>query len=140
MTTVGKNVTTSANTSIDAYRQLELQTKVDGATPHELIDMLFNGARDKLNQAEGYIERGDIEARTAAVNTVVEILVGLQASLDHDKGPDVAGNLDSLYDYMQRRMFQANADNDLVALREVRDLLDTVQSAWVAIGVQVSAG
>ena len=128
------------HTSIEAYRQLELQTKVDGATPHELIDMLFNGARDKLNQAEGYINRGDIESRTDAVNTVVDILMGLQASLDYDQGQEIAQNLDNLYDYMQRRLFRANADNDIAAVCEVRDLIDTVQSAWGAIGPQVNAG
>lgn len=131
---------TATHTSIDAYRQLELQTKVDGASPHELIEMLFNGARDKLNQAEGSAQRGDIEARTAAVNTVVEILIGLQASLDHDQSSEIASNLDSLYDYMQRRLFRANSDNDISGITEVRDLLDTVQSAWTAIGVQASAG
>ena len=131
---------TATHTSIDAYRQHELQTKVDGASPHELIEMLFNGARDKLNQAEGSAQRGDIEARTAAVNTVVEILIGLQASLDHDQSSEIASNLDSLYDYMQRRLFRANSDNDISGITEVRDLLDTVQSAWTAIGVQASAG
>ena len=131
---------TTTHTSIDAYRQLELQTKVDSATPHELIEMLFNGARDKLNQAEGSAVRGDLEGRTLAINTVVEILVGLQASLDHEQGSEIASNLDSLYDYMQRRLFRANADNDVSGITEVRDLLDTVQSAWTAIGAQASAG
>lgn len=131
---------TTMHTQIDAYRQLELQTKVDGASPHELIEMLFNGARDKLNQAEGSVERQDIEGRTAALNTVVEILIGLQASLDHEQSKDLAANLDNLYDYMQRRLFRANSDNDVYAIREVRDLLDTIQSAWTTIGVQASAG
>ena len=131
---------TSTHTSIDAYRRLELQTKVDGATPHELIEMLFNGARDKLNQAEGSTARGDIEGRTVALNTVIEILNGLQASLDHEQSSDIAGNLENLYDYMQRRLFKANLDNDVNGIVEVRDLLDTIQSAWTAIGIRASAG
>lgn len=129
----------SSNLSIEAYRVLELQSKVDSASPHELIDMLFNGARDKLNRAEGYIERQDFESRTVALNSTIEILTGLQASLDHAQSSELAGNLESLYDYMQRRLFRANADNDRGAIREVRDLLDTVQNAWSAIGEEARA-
>ena len=138
MTTSG-NTVNSSKLSIESYRVLELQSKVDSASPHELIDMLFNGARDKLNRAEGCIERQDFESRTVAVNSAIEILTGLQASLDHDQSSDLAGNLESLYDYMQRRLFRANVDNDQGAIREVRDLLDTVQSAWSAIGQEVRA-
>ncbi len=123
---------------IQNYRQLNVQTSVDQASPHQLIDMLFTGMQDRLNQARGFVQHDDIEGRSVAINACIEIVGGLQASLDHDAGGEIAENLDSLYDYMQRRLFRANADNDMNALNEVGDLLQTLRSAWVSIEPQVS--
>ena len=59
--------------------------------------------------------------------------MGLQMSLDHEKGSEIAANLDGLYDYMQRRLYRANADDDAAPLAEVTDLLNTLSSAWQTI-------
>ena len=123
----------SVNSPVKQYHQLDIQTAIDAATPHQLIDMLFKGARDRLIQAQGLMDRADMAGKGAAINTCIEILSGLQASLDHEKGGDIAGNLDGLYDYMQRRLFRANADNDREALNEVLDLITTLRGAWTSI-------
>lgn len=115
------------------YRQLNIQTSVASASSHQLIEMLFDGVRDRLNQAKGCIERNDIASRNKAINAAVEILGGLQSSLDFEEGGDIANNLDALYDYMQRRLFRANADNDPSGIHEVSDLVETIRSAWSAI-------
>ena len=99
--------------------------------------MLLGGARTRLMQARGCINHGDIEGRSRSISATVAILEGLQASLDHERGGDLAGNLDALYDYMQRRLFRANADDDSAAVDEVLGLVDTLYEAWSAIGDQV---
>ena len=121
------------NSPVRQYRELNVQTSVGSADPHQLIDMLFQGASDRIMQAEGCMEHHDVEGRANAINACIDILAGLQASLDHDKGGDIAANLESLYDYMQRRLFRANTDNDVAGLREVGDLVRTLRSAWQAI-------
>lgn len=130
------------NNPASQYRQLDVQTSVEHASPHQLIDMLFQGARDRINQAQGFIEHRDYEGKARAINACVDILGGLQASLDHENGGEIATNLDALYDYMQRRLFRANADNDLSALLEVSDLVQTLRSAWVSIddSIHMSTG
>lgn len=121
------------NSPVKQYHQLDVETSVEAASPHQIIDMLFSGARDRIKQAQGYMLRNDQAGKAKAINACVEILSGLQASLDHEKGGDIAANLESLYDYMQRRLFRANADNDVEGLVEVGDLLATLRSAWKAI-------
>ena len=121
------------------YEMLDVQTSIDSASSHQLIDMLFQGMRTRLLQAVGSIERGDLETKAAAISACVDILGGLQASLDHEQGGEIAANLDGLYDYMQRRLFRASVDNDIEALKEVNDLVDTLRSAWVAIDPEVKA-
>ncbi len=130
------------NSQARQYQQLDATTAIEGASPHQLIDLLFQGAKDRINQAQGHIKRDDMGGKTSAINACIDIVEGLQASLDHDQGGELAGNLESLYDYMQRRLFRANTDNDVAALAEVADLLATLRSAWVQIdpAEKVSAG
>ena len=116
------------------YKKLDVQTSVANANPHELIDMLLTGAKDRLRQAQGAIQRGDHAAKSNALNACVDIIGALQASLDHDEGGEIAANLDSLYEYMQRRLYRTNTDNDLAGVVEVTDLIDTLHEAWAAIG------
>ncbi|MDV7398396.1 flagellar export chaperone FliS, partial [Arthrospira platensis SPKY1] len=49
-------------------------------------------------------------------------------------GGDIAANLDRLYDYMQRRLVEANLRSDIALLDEVAELLRPVKEAWDAIG------
>lgn len=123
----------TVNSPVRQYHQLDIETSVDAASPHQLIDMLFCGARDRINQAQGFMEHQDLAGKAKAINACIDILSGLQASLDHEKGGEIAGNLESLYDYMQRRLFRASTDNDMQALLEVGDLVNTLRSAWSSI-------
>lgn len=124
------------NSAISQYQKLTIETEVDHVTPVELIQLLFNGASNRLQRAKGCILHDDIAGRSNAISSAVAIFDGLQASLDHDKGGEIAGNLEALYDYMQRRLFRANADNDIAALNEVISLLDTLRDAWDALHSQ----
>ena len=54
----------TVNKAIAQYRKLDVQTVVDTATPHQLIDMLIKGACARMKQAQGCIVHGDIEGRT----------------------------------------------------------------------------
>ena len=130
------------NTQAQQYHQLDIETAVDSASPHQLIDLMFQGIKDRVFQAQAAIKRDDMAAKAKAVNACVDILSGLQASLDHEQGGEIADNLESLYDYMQRRLFRASTENDLKGLAEVEDLIATLKTAWSAIAPEsnVSAG
>jgi len=121
------------NKAIAQYQQLNVSSVVDSASPHELVEMLFDGATSRLQKADGCIRHGDIHGRSAAINDAISIFHGLQASLDHKLGGDLAENLDALYSYMQRQLIRANSDNDAVIVAEVLDLVETLRQAWQAI-------
>lgn len=122
-----------ANRAMSQYKQVGTQIGADGADPHQLIVMLFDGALERIAIAKGAIERESIEEKGQKIGRAIAIVDGLRASLDKDQGGEIAENLDNLYDYMQRRLFEANLNNDLGILNEVADLLIEVRSAWVAI-------
>ena len=125
----------AARRAIGAYAQVGIETSVVDANPHRLIAMLFEGARAAINLASAAIQRGDVLAKVRAFDKAISIIgQGLQASLDHQRGGDIAVQLNTLYDYMLRRLLVANGNNDLTILAEVDALLVPLQDAWLAIG------
>jgi flagellar protein FliS len=96
----------------------------------ELIQMLFDGLIDSLVTAKGHIQRGAIEDKNKSLTRAGRIVLGLQGSLDLDKGGDLARNLYELYSYVTRRLIHVNARNDLDALQEVHTLLNEIRQAW----------
>jgi flagellar protein FliS len=118
------------NSAIALYQNVDLTARVESASPEILIQLLFDGAKARLQRAEQCIVADNIDGRTREINSAIAIFDGLQGSLDHDRGGELAANLDSLYDYMQRRLYQANAGADAGAVREVLDLLESIASAW----------
>lgn len=123
-----------ARNAINAYAQVGVQTAAMSASPHRLITMLFDGARAAIASARFHMEGGDIPAKGNAISKAIDIIVnGLNAALDHEAGGDIAADLAALYDYMARRLMQANLRNDEAVLTEVDGLLANIASAWAQI-------
>lgn len=119
------------------YAQVGVETSVQTATPHQLIALLFEGARSALSLARIAMDENNVEARGSAVSKAINIIAnGLQASLDMGQG-DLSEKLNALYDYMVRRLTHANIRNDRQALEEVDGLLKEIQEAWVGIATEV---
>ena len=120
----------AAQNALAQYRKINTESAVEGASPHRLIQMLMNGALDRLAQARGAIERHDIPTKGLLIGKSISIISGLQASLDKNQSAELTASLDRLYDYMQRRLLEANVRNDVSIIDEVSGLLKTVKSAW----------
>ncbi len=115
------------------YSQVSLQTEVLEADPHKLIQLLLEGALTRLAAAKIFIEQDNIEKKNEKLGQVVEILCSLQESLDHERGGDISVNLERLYDYMTRRLFDANRLNDTDIINEVMGLLLEIKAGWEGI-------
>lgn len=123
---------------LEAYRQNNA-LNAEYADPHQLIGMLFDGAMERLSRAIGHIERGETAAKGECLSRAVSIIAALQDSLDHDVGSDFSQRLEALYDYMTRRLTEANLHNDTAIIREVQELIKPVREAWKAVGPEVRA-
>lgn len=123
---------------VNAYANVGLETGIASASPHKLIVMLYDGALVALLNAKSNIAAGNIAAKGKALSHAITIIDnGLRASLDRTAGGEIAANLDALYDYMSRRLLQANLKNDVTVIDEVHRLLADLRGAWVAIGDKV---
>lgn len=123
------NVTVKSN-ALSEYSKVGAQSGVESASPHRLIQMLMEGALDKLAIAKGFIQQGNIAGKGAHISWAIAIIDGLKTSLDKSAGGEIAENLDALYDYMQRTLLQANLDNNIDQLDEVMSLMQTIKSGW----------
>ncbi len=130
----------ATQSALAQYRKINTESGIDSASPHRLIQMLMGGALDRLAQAKGALEHKDIPGKGLLLGKDISILSGLQASLDKSKSAEITANLDALYDYMQRRLLEANIKNDVTMIDEVCGLLRTVKSAWDEIDPGVPAG
>ena len=118
----------------NAYRQIDVQTGVSGASAHQLTTMLLNGALESITRARGAMMNQQIEAKCAAIGKAISIIdEGLKASLNLAEGGDLAQRLNDLYFYITTRLTQANLRNDPAALEECANLLAPIRDAWVAI-------
>ncbi|GAA6134806.1 flagellar export chaperone FliS [Oceaniserpentilla sp. 4NH20-0058] len=115
------------------YSQVSLQTEVMEADPHKLIQLLLEGALTRLSMAKNYIEKKDFAAKNEKIGRAIDIICALQESLDHERGGEISANLERLYDYMSRRLFEANSNNDAEIINEVMGLLSEIKSGWEGI-------
>jgi flagellar protein FliS len=122
-----------ALSAIQQYKKLGVSSDIDSASPHRLIQMLMEGALEKISLAKSYMQDGKLGPKAQHITWAISIIDGLRISLDKDSGGDIAQNLEALYDYMARRLVDANVKNDIALLDEVTSLLLEVKGAWDAI-------
>jgi flagellar protein FliS len=115
------------------YSSLKVHSGVEDASPHRLIQMLFEGALERIAQAKGAMQQNQIARKGELIGKAVNIVGGLQGSLNDTQGGTLAANLEDLYDYIIRRLTQANFSNDAAMLDECGRLLGEIKSAWDAI-------
>jgi flagellar protein FliS len=88
----------------------------------------------KVALAERHMEMASVAEKGVHIGDAISLIDGLQVSLNHDSNERMASNFDALYDYMKRRLLEANVKNDSSLLREVSGLMHELKSAWDAIG------
>lgn len=115
------------------YHNIQSETYLDEATPHQLIQILMDGFLARVNAAKGALQQQDFEAKSLFISKAINILGGLSEALDYQKGGEIAENLGSLYHYMQERLLTASAENSVEMLDEVHGLMREIKSAWDAI-------
>lgn len=116
--------------AIESYGADNFASQASVANGVVLIQMLFDGLIDSLVSAQGHLRHGSIAEKGIAIARASRIVVGLQGSLDFEKGGDLAQNLNELYSYVTRRLIYANANNDMDCLQEVQGLMDEIRQAW----------
>lgn len=114
---------------VQNYRRTDVTT----ADPKRLVLMCYEGAIENLKTGKQSIIEKDYEGKCKALDKVRDIIEELLHSLEFEKGGIIAKNLDSLYNYMLRRLLDADLEKDMKAIDEVIGMLSELKSAWEEI-------
>lgn len=117
-----------------SYHVVKNQSGVQSASPHRLIEMLFDGLVERITQAKGAMQYKNVELKGVKINNAIAIISGLRESLNLDDGGDLALNLDDLYVYLQGLLAKAHIENNPLLLDEAHQLVGNIHSAWREIG------
>lgn len=111
-------------TGYDQYKENSVST----AQPEELTLMLYNGLVKFIMKSQYAISKNDIQKAheniIKAQNIVLEFMVTL------DRKYEVSESLMLIYDYMNRRLVEANLHKDIEILNEVLDLSKQLRDTW----------
>lgn len=111
----------------NAYAQYK-NSKVLTASPAELTLMLYEGAIKFCNIAITAIEQKEVEKAHVNIHKAQKIIEHLRVTLDM-KYP-VAKDFDNMYQYIDRRLLEANISKDPEILKEVLTHLHAIRDTW----------
>ncbi|WP_221074021.1 flagellar export chaperone FliS [Agarivorans aestuarii] len=115
---------------INQYRQVGVKDQVATADPHRITQILMQTALENLAVAKGCIERADFQNKGKPLAKATSIITSLKNTLDFDRGGEIAGNLNDLYEFMLTRLSEASIANDAAIVEEVIGLMLPIKSAW----------
>ena len=114
-------------------------TRTVTASPLGILIQLYEGAVRFLRQARRALEAGDVPGRAEALRRAHAIVTELQVTLQHERAPELAAQLDALYDFVLDRITQGNLRQDPEPLAEAEKVLIELLEGWRAVRDQQPA-
>jgi len=110
-----------------------LKTQIMTAPPEMLQLMLWDGAIRFAEQGKEAIVRKDIEGSYKSLLRAQKIIIEMTTTLRHDASPDLCGKLAALYNFMYRRLVDANLTKDPVAVDDALKVMRHQRETWAML-------
>src|SRR5436190_19283364 len=111
--------------------------KVFTATPEQLQLMLYDGALRFGEQARVALEKKDFEQSYGMISRVQKIITEMSSSLKHGLAPELCGKMAALYNFVYRRLVEANIEHKVESLDEALGILRYQRETWVMLMAQL---
>ena len=118
------------------YQNAYKKASVNTLDQTKLIIMLYDGAIKNASFAVEHMKSGQIEKVHDCLIKTKNIVTELMATLNMDRGGDIAKNLQSLYSYMFSQLIEANMNKKTEPVVVVIDLLKELRAAWTQINTK----
>ncbi|TDP40346.1 flagellar protein FliS [Idiomarina aquatica] len=119
---------------LNAYKQVGIRDQLGTADPYQIIQMLMQGAIDRMVMARSAIERKDLAAKSEHISKATAIVKSLNDSLlPVEGGEDVTSNLASLYDFIVEHLLQASQENSAQKIHDCQKIMTTIKEGWDSI-------
>ncbi len=115
------------------YRAVDVSSKVEGASPHRLVSILYEELIQAMALMKQAVRRDDRAHRNQAGTRALMVVQALDGSLDLDKGGEVARALRSVYGEV-KRLLGLGRDNDADAIGRAQGMIGELAEAWGKIG------
>jgi len=116
------------------YQSVDISSRIEGATPHRLVQSMYEELLKALDAMAFATARGDYVQRGEHQSKVLAILTGLETSLDFDKGGQIAVDLVAIYREARRLVIGGGREGDAGLVTRAREMIQEISNAWDAIG------
>lgn len=116
------------------YAAVHSGSRVEGATPHALVKLLFDELLLALDSAALAERNGDRMKVSDKQARAMSILFALESSLDHDKGGDIALGLAQIYREARRLLLEGAKARAVEPVDQARAMIAEIADAWSQIG------
>jgi flagellar secretion chaperone FliS len=124
----------AGNRAARGYAAVHSGSRIEGATPHALVKVLFDELLIAL-EATGLAERNNDRLKVSDKQArAMSILIALESSLDFDRGGDVAMGLAQIYREARRLLLVSAKERDPQPVEQARDMIAEIADAWGQIG------
>ena len=114
------------NNPYNRYKKTEITTASNG----KILLMLYEGAIRFIRHARAAMNDKKIAEKGKYISKTTAIISELMATLDFDKGGQLAVDLENLYVFLIDKLIDCNINNDPQGLDVVEDILKTLYSGW----------
>lgn len=116
------------------YAAIDAGSRVEGATPHQLVKILFDELLLAMDATAIALRGGDRYKAVERNTRALTLLHALESSLDFERGGEIAASLGIIYREARRRMLAALAENDVDRAVSARAIINDIAEAWAQIG------
>ncbi len=114
------------------------EQKILNSEPIELVRLVYQRAISCVRESREHLQHKRIRERSSAITRAYAAIAELIVSLRPEVAPEMCGRLGGLYDYMQRRLLEANIQQKDEPLAEVLGLLTTLAEAWAGAAAELA--
>lgn len=107
--------------------------QVNGASPVQLVVMLYDGALRFMEAGKHAIVNKNLEKQNYYIQKAQRIVTELMATLDMEKGGEVAKNLFALYGYVLNELVTANIQDEIEAVDRAIRVFSELRESWAQI-------
>lgn len=119
----------ATNPYVDKYRK----SAVAGASPLQLVVMLYDGCLRFMEAGKRAIQDRDLEKQNDSLQRAQRIIAELMSTLDMEKGGDVSQNLLSLYTFAYNRLVEANIEDNPDYVDHAIQVMSGLRESWVQL-------
>lgn len=112
------------------YQDVDLNSRVLAAKPHELTTMLLERIQSDLRIAKSAIMNNEVAIKCKHLSSASNIIAHLESSLNFEVDSTLCEKLSVTYKYLSVRLVAVNAFNDLAKLDECEAQINTIVTWW----------